>query len=220
MGIKVIITGSTGMVGEGVLFQCLEHPEVTQVLMVNRRHYSLTHPKLKELIIPDFLNLDEFTGSLTGYDACFFCAGVSSLGMKEAEYYHITYDVTIHFAQKLADLNPGMVFTYVSGALTDSTENGKVMWARAKGKTEKALMQLPFKKVYNFRPGFMKPAPGQKNIKGIYKPVIGLYPIMRLIMPNQLLTMRDMGRAMINSVLKGCPKQILEIKDIKALSEE
>lgn len=219
MGIKVIITGSTGMVGEGVLFQCLEHPDVSQVLIANRRHYSLKHPKLQELIIPDFLSLDEFTENLTGYDACFFCAGVSSAGMKEAEYRHITYDITMHFAKKLVALNPQMTFVYVSGAWTDSTEKGKVMWARVKGKTENDLMRLPFKRAYNFRPGFMKPYPGQKNIKSIYKPIISLYPMLKMLFPNSVLTMQEVGLAMINSVLKGYPKQILEAKDIKTLSD-
>lgn len=218
MGIKVIITGSTGMVGEGVLFECLEHPDVSRVLMVNRRHYSLKHPKLQEVIIPDFLSLDEFTEKLTDYDACFFCAGVSSRGMKEAEYRHITYDITLHFAKELAALNPQMTFVYVSGAWTDSTEKGKVMWARVKGKTENDLMRLPFKRAYNFRPGFMKPYPGQKNINGIYKPIISLYPMLKMFFPNSVLTMQEVGLAMINSVLKGYPKQILEAKDIKTLS--
>ncbi|MGE5498802.1 MAG: hypothetical protein ACM3Q2_12055 [Syntrophothermus sp.] len=220
MGIKVIITGSTGMVGEGVLFECLENPAVEKVLMVNRRHYSLTHPKVQEVIVPNFLSLDEFTGKLTGYVACFFCAGVSSAGMKEAEYRHITYDITINFAKKLASLNPQMVFTYVSGAWTDSTEKGKVMWARVKGKTENDLMRLPFKKAYNFRPGFMKPFPGQKNIKGILMPIVRLYPFLKLFFPNFVLTMQEVGLAMINSVLKGYPKQILEVKDIRALAKE
>lgn len=219
MGIKVIITGSTGMVGEGVLFECLENPAVSQVLIVNRRHYSLSHPKLQECIIPDFLNLDEFTEKLTGYDACFFCAGVSSAGMKEAEYHHITYDITINFAKKLASLNPQMIFTYVSGAWTDSTEKGKSMWARVKGKTENDLMRLPLKRAYNFRPGFMKPASGQKNIKSLYKPIIILYPLLNMLFPNFVLTMHEVGRAMINCVLKGYPKQILEVKDIKALAK-
>ncbi|MGE5351505.1 MAG: NAD-dependent epimerase/dehydratase family protein [Acidobacteriota bacterium] len=220
MGIKVIITGSTGMVGEGVLFECLENPAVEKVLMVNRRHYSLTHPKVQEVIIPDFLSLDEFTGQLTGFDACFFCAGVSSAGMKEAEYRHITYDITINFAKKLASLNPQMVFTYVSGAWTDSSEKGKVMWARVKGKTENDLMRLPFKRAYNFRPGFMKPFPGQKNIKGILKPIVSLYPFLKLFFPNFILTMQEVGSAMINSVLKGYPRQILEVRDIRALAKE
>src|SRR5271168_2968449 len=160
--LRVIITGATGFVGEGVLFECLEHPAIEQVLLVSRKPYGLAHPKVRECIVPDFLDLDAVTGQLTGYDACFYCAGISSRGMSEANYSRITYDTTMHFAQKLAGLNPQMTFCHVSGSLTDSSEKGRVMWARVKGKTENALMRLPFKKVYNFRPGFMRPTPGQQ----------------------------------------------------------
>jgi hypothetical protein len=216
--LKIIITGATGMVGEGVLFECLEHSAIAQVLMVNRRPYSATHPKLKELIVPDFLDLDRFTSKLSGYDACFYCAGVSSVGMTEADYTRITYDTTLHFARALVSQNPQMVFNYVTGTVTDSTEKGKLMWARVKGKTENALMTCGFKSVYNFRPGFMKHTKGQKNLKWYYWPAGWLYPALRLVMPNQVMAMREMGLAMINSVLKGYPKQILEIKDIKSLA--
>jgi uncharacterized protein YbjT (DUF2867 family) len=216
--LRVIITGATGMVGEGVLLECLEHPAVEQVLLVNRKPYVRTHPKLKECIVPDFLDLDGFTSQLTGYDACFFCAGVSSRGMNEAEYSHVTYDLTTHFAYKLASLNPQMVFDYVSGSLTDSSEKGRVMWARVKGKTENALMRAGFRKVYNFRPGFMKPIPGQQNIKSYYTFIGWLYPFLRVFFPNQVSTMREVGLAMINSVLKGYPKPILEIRDINILA--
>jgi hypothetical protein len=216
---SVIITGATGMVGEGVLFECLEHPAVERVLMVNRRPYNLKHPKLKELIVPDFLNLDGFTQQLTGYDACFYCAGISSWRMSEAEYTHITYDITLNFANKLAGLNPEMVFDFVSGGLTDSSEKGKTMWARVKGKTENALTRIGFRKVYNFRPGFMKATPGQRNLKSSYKAIGWLYPIVHMLLPNYVSTMRQVGQAMINSVLKGYPKQILEIKDINSLSK-
>jgi uncharacterized protein YbjT (DUF2867 family) len=219
MDIKVIITGATGMVGEGVLWECLDHPEITGVLMVNRKSFDIRHPKLKECIVPDFLRLDEFTGQLGGYDACFFCAGISSLGMKEAEYSRITYDTTLHFAQTLAGLNPDMIFDYVSGAQTDSTEKGRMMWARVKGRTENALMRLPFKKAYNFRPAFMKATKGQVNTKGYYKYIAWLYPFLRVVLPNQVSTLRQVAQAMINSVLKGYPKQILEVKDIKLLAK-
>jgi uncharacterized protein YbjT (DUF2867 family) len=217
--LKVIITGATGMVGEGVLLECLEHPAIAQVLLVNRRPFPMKHPKLKECIIPDFLNLDGFTDQLTGYNACFYCAGVSSQGMSEADYKHITYDVTLHFAQTLVNLNPGMIFDFVSGALTDSSETARVMWARIKGKTENALVRCGFQRVYNFRPGFMRPTPGQQNVKWYYKFIGWLYPPMRLFFPNQVSTMRDVGLAMINSVVKGYPKQILEIKDINSLAK-
>ncbi len=219
MEIKVIITGVTGMVGEGVLFGCLEHPNIKEVLMVNRKPYQLKHPKLKECIVPDFLHLDEFTERLTGYDACFYCAGISSNGMNEAEYSHITYDITLHVANKLVSLNPEMTFGFISGSHTDSSEKGSIMWARVKGKTENALIKLPFKKVYNFRPGLMKPTPGQKNIKGYYKVLGSLYPLFKVIFPNLVSTMSEVGQAMINSVLKGYSKKILEIKDIKSLAK-
>jgi uncharacterized protein YbjT (DUF2867 family) len=216
--LKVIITGATGMVGEGVLFECLEHPAIEQVLMVNRKPYSAKHPKLKECLVRDFLDLDGFTNQLTGYDACFYCAGVSSRGMSESEYSHITYDITTHFAHTLAILNPQMIFNYVSGSLTDSSEKGGIMWARVKGKTENALMRSGFKEVYNFRPGFMQPTPGQRNIKSYYKVIAWLYPFLRVMLPNQVSTMREVGLAMINSVLKGYPKQVLEIRDINSLA--
>ena len=170
--LKVIITGATGMVGEGVLFECLEHPAIAQVLMVNRKSYRAEHRKLKECLVPDFLHLDPFFSLLTGYDACFFCAGVSSSGMSEAEYSHITYDITIHFAHKLASLNPGMIFNYVSGSHTDSSERGRLMWARVKGKTENALMRCAFRRVYNFRPGFMRPPPGSKTLDGTIRALV------------------------------------------------
>jgi uncharacterized protein YbjT (DUF2867 family) len=217
--VKAIITGATGMVGEGVLLECLQHPAVEQVLIVNRKHYPAEHPKLKECIVPDFLDAEKFSAQLTGYDACFYCAGVSSAGMSEIEYSRITYDVTIHFAKVLARLNPQMVFDYVSGALTDSSESGRTMWARVKGKTENALTRLGFRKVYNFRPGFMKPTPGQRNIKTYYKAIGWLYPALHLLLPNQVSTMRDVGLAMINSVLKGYPKGILETRDINLLAK-
>ena len=216
---KVIITGTTGLVGEGVLLECLAHPEITQVLAVSRRSCGITHPKLKECIVSDFLKLDSVNNQLSGYDACFYCAGISSLSLNEAAYSHITYDIPMYFAAKLAILNPAMIFIHVSGGHTNGSEKGKIMWARVKGKTENALMRLPFKKVYNFRPGFMKPTPGQKNVKGYYKVISSLSPVLKLLFPGQIITIREVGQAMINSVLKGYSKQVLEIKDIKALAE-
>ena len=221
MGIKVILTGATGLVGEGVLFECISHPDVEKVVMINRKPYSgVKHLKLAECIVPDFLKLDEFTDQLSGYDACFYCAGISSQGLSEKEYSYITYDTTMHFANVLLSINPDMIFNHISGSHTDSSEKGKIMWARVKGKTENALMRLPFRKVYNFRPGFMNPTYGQKNIKTYYKIIGRLYPLLQLLFPNNVSTMRAVGLAMINSVLKGYPKQILEVKDIKLLAEE
>lgn len=213
---NVIITGATGMVGEGVLLECLENPNVEKVLMVNRKPFDLKHPKLKELIIKDFLNLDGINDELKGYDACFYCAGISSVGMKEDEYTKITYDTTITFAKKLAEQNSNMTFIFVSGAATDSSEKGKIMWARVKGKTENDLAKLPFKKEYNFRPGIMKPTPGQKNVKTSFKLLI---PILAPFFPRRTSTLREVALAMINSVLKGYSKNVLEVEDIKALAK-
>lgn len=213
---KIIITGATGMVGEGVLLECLQNESISQVLIVNRRHYNMLHPKLKELLIPDFMNIEKQSAFLKGYDACFYCAGISSVGLKEPEYAHITYDITLHVAKTLVALNPGMVFNFVSGSHTDSTEKGKVMWARIKGKTENALMQLPFKGEYNFRPGFMKPVKGQKNVKWFFRPIIQIFPH---VLPSQSLTLSEVGNAMINTVAKGNSKQVLEIQDIKELAK-
>lgn len=220
MGIKLIITGSTGMVGEGVLLECLQHPEISEILMVNRRHNEFSHSKLKECIAPDFLALEEVTDQFSGYNACLYCAGISSSGMNEAEYTRITYDTAMHFARTLAELNPGMIFIHVSGAMTDSSEAGKMMWARVKGKTENALMRLPFKMVYNFRPGFMKATAGQKNVKSYYGLVSWMYPFLRIFLPNYVSTLSEVGRAMIKCILEGYPKQILEIKDINLLAKK
>lgn len=217
MKISVIITGATGMVGEGVLMECLEHPNVERVLIVNRKHYDAQHPKLKELIVSNFMELSQVANELKGYDACFFCAGVSSVGMKEDEYRHLTYDLTLNFAKTLVEVNQNMVFTYVSGSHTDSTEKGKTMWARIKGETENHLFKLPFKRVYAFRPAVMKPTKGQKSIKTLYKIIWVLYPLFRLLAPGQSTTLQVVGRAMINSVLQGYPKSILEVEDIKIL---
>ncbi len=220
MGIKVIITGATGFVGEGVLLECLEHPQIDQILIAGRRPYNKSHPKIREIIIPDFMDIEAFTEQLKGYDACFFCAGISSRGLSEKEYRYITYDITLHFAEKLASLNPGMIFNYISGAMTDSSEKGKIMWARIKGRTENALMQLPFRKVYNFRPGFIKPLNGQQNVSGFYKFIGNIFPFLRIFIPNMLIDMHDVGLAMINTVLYGYSKNILEISDMKLLTSK
>ena len=215
---KVIITGATGMVGEGVLLECLQNPAVSEVLIVNRKHYEATHPKLKELIVPDLFDIGNYKDQLASYDACFFCAGVSSVGMKEPDYTRVTHDLTLNFARTLAAINTHMVFTYVSGASTDSTEQGKIMWARVKGRTENDLLKLHFKKVYNFRPGAMKPTEGQISIKPLYKAISFLFPVLKFLFPGSTSTVQAVGVAMINSVLKGYDKTILEVNDIKALA--
>lgn len=213
---KVIITGPTGMVGEGVLIECLENKQVIEILSLSRKSCGMTHPKLKECLIPDFMNIEQYAKELSGYDACFYCAGVSSIGMDEEKFTKITYDTTLHVAKTLSQLNPDMVFTFVTGQGTDSTEHGKIMWARVKGKTENALMQLPFKGQYNFRPGFMKHFKEQKNVKTILKVVSWFFPIL---FPKQSLTLQEVGRAMIQVVNKGYTKNVLEIQDIKKLGK-
>ena len=215
--ISVIITGTTGMVGEGVLLECLSNPQVSNVLSVSRKPNGISHPKLTEHLVPDFLSLTP-ADLLKGYDACFFCAGVSSVGKNEADYTRLTYDTTLHFATILSQLNPQMTFIYVSGASTDSTEKGKSMWARVKGKTENDLMKLPFKRVYNFRPGLMKPVQGQKRVLALYK-VLGwwMFPMMKLAFPNSASTLTQVGRAMIKCATTNVDKSILEVSDINGL---
>lgn len=210
---NIIITGATGMVGEGVLLHCLVDENIASVLSISRRPLSIKHPKLKELLVKDFNAIDEYFDELKGYDACFYCAGVSSVGMDEAQYTQITYTTTIAFAKTSQKANPNMVFSFVSGAHTKI--DGKQMWQRVKGKTEADLMQLGFKSVYNFRPGFMKPVKGQQHVKWFFKPLIAIFP---LLLPSQSLTLHQVGQAMINTIGKGSSNQILEIKDIKQLA--
>jgi uncharacterized protein YbjT (DUF2867 family) len=217
MKIRAIITGATGMVGEGVLLECLSHPDVEQVLIINRNPGGVSHPKLREFIHTDFFELAPIGSQLIGYNACFFCLGVSSAGMSKEEYKHITYDLALNVGQLLAKLNPEMTFCYVTGAGTDSSEQGRVAWARVKGATENALMRL-FKQSYMFRPGFMKASSGQRNVKSYYKYLAWLYPIGRALYPAGFCTLQEVGRAMINAVSKGYPKQILEVKDIVKLA--
>ena len=218
--VKVIITGSTGMVGEGVLTECLKHPDVESVMVINRKPCGTSHPKLKEIIHTNFFDLTAVESGLTGYNACFFCAGVSSIGMKEPEYKKVTYDLTMSFAQTLSRLNTGMTFCYVSGAGTDSTEKGRLMWARIKGKTENDLMKLPFKDVYAFRPAFMKPVKGQKNAPAFLKYFIWLYPVLHALSPGFFGTLSDVGLAMINCALMSPGKKVLEAKDIAELARK
>lgn len=218
MKIRAIITGATGMVGEGVLHECLRHPDVEQVLVVNRKPGGITHPKLKEFILKDFFHLSPIEPELSGYNTCFFCLGVSSVGMGDDEYRHLTYDLTLNFARLLAKLNPDLTFEYVSGGGTDSSEQGRLAWARVKGATENALMQL-FTNAYMFRPGFMKPTPGLKNVKTYYRFIAWLYPIGRALYPAGFSTLQELALAMIKSASTGYEKKILEVTDIVALAK-
>lgn len=220
MKLKVILTGATGMVGKGVLLECLDSPDVESVLAVNRHPLGLLHPKLKEVLVSDFFDLTPVEKDLAGYNACFFCLGVSSAGMSEEKYSHLTYDLTMGFAQVVARLNPGLTFVYVTGAGTDSTEKGRVMWARVKGRTENALMRLPFKATYLFRPGFIRPMRGVKTRTPLYAFFIALgRPLFPLLMlSSRLATSSErVGKAMIRAARDGYPKPRLETADINAL---
>jgi hypothetical protein len=219
MKIKTIILGTTGMVGEGVLHESLNHPEIDSVLVINRRPCGIEHKKLSEIIHQDFHDFSAIEAQLTGYNACYFCMGVSSIGMKENEYRQITYDITMLVANLLIKMNPEMTFCYVSGAGTDSTEKGRSMWARVKGKTENDLMKLPFKASYMFRPGYIQPTAGLKNAYKIYKFVGPFYPIWNTFFPKYVCTLKQLGLSMINSSLNGSGPRILECEDIRLLAD-
>jgi hypothetical protein len=216
--IRPIITGATGMVGEGVLHECLQSDEVEEVLVLTRKSCGITNPKLKELLHENFFDLTSIEDQLVNYDACFFCLGVSSIGMKEPAYAKVTHTLTVNVANTLCRLNPGMTFCYISGAGTDSSEKGRSMWARVKGKTENDLMKLPFKQVFNFRPGIIKPTPGLKNTLSFYKYLGWLIPIINVFSPRAICTLREIGLAMIHATTRGYDKQILEVRDIIKLA--
>ena len=216
MKLRAIITGASGMVGEGVLHECLQSNDVEEVLVIGRRSCGYTHLKLKEIVHANLYDLSSIEDQLKGYNACFFCLGMSSVGVKEPEFTKVTYDLTMHFASTLSRLNPGMTFCYISGRGTNA--NGKLMWQRVKGKTENDLVKLPFKQVYNFRPGIIKPTKGLKNTLGLYKWMGWLLPIINTIAPQSVVTLKQIGDAMINGTIKGYEKNILEVKDIIELS--
>lgn len=218
--LRVIITGSTGMVGEGVLHVCLNNPKVDKVLIVNRRSLGISHPKLTEIIHQDFHNLSAIENQLLGYNACYFCLGVSSVGMSKEDYFKTTYTLTMHFAETVSKLNLDMTFCYVSGAGTDSTEKGRMIWARVKGKTENDLCKLNFKNVYLYRPGFMKPIKGLKNAQKYYKYVAWMFPIGRVIYPKGFNSLEEVGKSMINVTLHGSSHKIIEGKEIVRLAKD
>jgi uncharacterized protein YbjT (DUF2867 family) len=220
MRMRAIITGATGMVGEGVLHECLLHPDVESVLVINRRPCSVQHPKLKEVLHQDFSDFSGIEKDLMGYNAGFFCMGVSSIGMSEEQYRHLTYDLTMALARPLAKLNPDMTICYVSGMGTDGSERGRIMWARIKGKTENDLMRLPFRRAYMFRPAFLQRTKGLKNTYTVYRLLSPFYPVFKYLFPNFVLTLREIGLAMINSVNEGPDKQILDVPDITMLAQK
>ena len=211
---KVILTGATGYVGEGVLLECLAHSDVEHVLVVGRRTCGREHAKLKELLVPDFMKLEAVKDELRSYDACFFCAGVSSLGKGEEAYTRLTYDTTMAFARALHAVSPQATFTYVSGAGTNP--DGRQMWARVKGRTEQELSTLGFRQQFNFRPGIMTVTPGMKNPTWWMRVLV---PVFGLVMPWVTCSMKQVGLAMIHAVQRGYPKNVLEVKDIKELAK-
>ena len=217
---KAILFGATGMVGEGVLHEALLDPSVESLLVVGRRSCGVRHAKLTETLHGDFFDYTPILNRLRGYDACFFCLGVTSIGKSEREYYRLTYDLTMAAAKALSELNPGMAFCYVSGAGTDSSERGRIMWARVKGKTENDLMRLPFKAVYAFRPGYIRPTPGLKNSMTASRMISPFYPVLNRFFSKYVCTMQDLGRAMIRVVERGYPQRVLECVDIARCSRD
>jgi uncharacterized protein YbjT (DUF2867 family) len=220
---KVIVTGATGMVGKGVLLECLDHTSISEVLVIGRNPLNIIHPKLKELIHKDFTNFSNVQNQLTGYDACFFCLGISAAGLNEDQYTLITYNYTMALATTLFEINPEITFNYVSGQGTDSTEKGRMMWARVKGKTENDLLRLGFKQTFMFRPGMIIPLRGiksrTKSYQFIYDYFMWLVKITKAISPDSVVTTTQIGLAMINSMLKGYPEKVLKPKDIIILSK-
>jgi len=215
---KIILFGATGMVGQGALRECLLDPGVQHVLSIVRNPSGQKHAKLTELVHQDFFDYSAIQSQFIGYDACFYCAGPSAAGMTEQAYSRLTYDMTLAAAQTLARLNPAMTFIYVSGAGTDSTEQGRTMWARVKGKTENALLRLPFKAAYMFRPGIIQPLHGIQSKTSSYRVFYALakpiFPILRWLAPRHITTTEHLGRTMIRVAQEGFPKRILEVTDI------
>jgi uncharacterized protein YbjT (DUF2867 family) len=220
--LKVILFGATGMVGQGALRECLLDPEVTEVLVVGRTPIGRQHAKIREIVHKDLYDLSPVAPQLAGYDACFFCLGVSSVGMSEADYTKVTHDLTLAVARVLAQQNPQMVFLYVSGTGTDSSERGKTMWARVKGRTENELLREPFRAAYMLRPGYIQPMHGVKSKTPVYRifyvVLSWLYPVIRLVARKYAITTEDLGRAMITIAKSGASKRVLENSDIEAIS--
>jgi uncharacterized protein YbjT (DUF2867 family) len=218
---KVILFGATGMVGQGVLRECLLDATVQSVLAIVRSPTGQRHAKLREIVHDDFLDYSAIESELTGYDACFFCLGVSSVGMNEERYRHLTYDITLAAARTLARLNPQMVFVYVTGRGTDSTERGSLMWARVKGKTENDLLRLPFKAAYMFRPAGIQPLHGIRSktgwVQAIYVGAAPLLSLLNRVAPKYMTTTEQVGHAMIRVARDGFPRPVLESEDINKL---
>jgi uncharacterized protein YbjT (DUF2867 family) len=218
---NVLLFGATGMVGDGVLHECLTDPRVTSILAVGRSPLGVAYPKLHERRRTDFFAYTDLARDLAAIDACFFCLGVSAAGMSEAEYHRQTFDLTLAAARALAAARPGATFCYVSGEGTDSSERGRTMWARVKGKTENAVLALPLN-AYMFRPGFIQPRPGARSKTRLYRAVYAvlapLYPVLKRLAPRHVTTAANLGRAMIAAAAVGYPKRVLENLDINALA--
>jgi uncharacterized protein YbjT (DUF2867 family) len=217
---NVLLFGATGMVGQGVLRECLLDADVQMVQTIGRTTTGVQNPRLREVARQDLFHYDDVAASLSGFDACFFCLGVSSSGMKEEDYERLTYGITVAAAEVLSRLNPQMTFIYVSGAGADSSEHGRIMWARIKGKTENALIRMQFTAAYMFRPGFIEPLYGARSKTTAYRVFYmltkPLLPLLRLAFPNYVLTTQQIGRAMLTVAKHGYPKQVLESKDIRS----
>lgn len=219
---KLLLFGASGMVGQGVLREALLAPDVESVLCVVRHPTGQTHQKLRELVHEDFTQFAGVEPQLSGHDACFFCLGVSAAGLSEADYRRITYDFTLAAATTLARLNPSMSFVYVSGAGTDSTEQGRSMWARVKGETENALLRLPFRAAYMFRPAFIQPMHGETSrtplYRALYRGTAWLFPVLRRVMPRYVTTTEEVGRAMLEVARHGTPERVVENLQIRELA--
>jgi uncharacterized protein YbjT (DUF2867 family) len=219
---KVILFGATGMVGQGVLRECLLDDGVEVVLSVGRSGCGQSHPRLRELVHKDLMDLSPVADQLAGYHACLFCLGVSSSGMTEQDYRKVTFDLTLNAARLLVERNPDMVFEYISGAGTDSSEKGRSMWARVKGQTENALLQLPFKGAFMLRPGLIQPLHGIKSRTRMYRVVYGisrpLFPLIKLLASRSVLTTESLGKAMLRIARDGAPKAVLEARDLTAIA--
>lgn len=217
---KLIITGATGMVGEGVLHEALQDRDVEKVAVVNRRRIGYDNPKVEEVILPDFFNITSELDVLQEYDSCLFCLGVSSVGMDKKKYEELTYTLTMNFARAVLKSNPGMSFQYISGAGTYSSEKGSIHWARVKGKTENDLMKLGFSKIYCLRPGYLQPIPGMKNTHRYYSFVKWAYAPLKAIWPNWANSLSDFALAMIELAKNGYQKNIIGIKDLNLLAQK
>jgi uncharacterized protein YbjT (DUF2867 family) len=218
---NVLLFGATGMVGQGALRECLRDPGVARVLAVGRRPTGQTHAKLRDLVVADIGDLAAVEPELAGFDACFFCLGVTSAGLSEERYTRLTCDLTLGVARTLARLDPGMTFAYVSGTGTDSSERGRIMWARVKGRTENALLALPFKAAYMFRPGYIQPLDGIRSrtrwYRIIYAAIAPLYPVLKRLFPGAVTTTAQLGRAMLAVARQGFERPVLETRDINSL---